>query len=382
MISETYMTSEEYNNPNDTFASFDSLRNRKFHDISVSVVSNKNDILKKQLETSKINVKFSENENIVLGIQNDDNFIKFLMNIKSKATIIAIIFVVDNNIKCLIKSKEAHPILFINFPVDNDKFYVKNTSSSSLSSSCCYAFPIEKMTLKMNISQLINNGYSFYYTLEGRNLQLHFKSKRDYFNMPITTERNFTFINRCLRPSTDGIIEAHSTKDDEENLSRLDNVNILILANIKNNESYLNDSTTKNDNEVRFEINSLEMILTSITDSGTSVKRVVDKMNSMVWKIYNNGIYNVSKRVMLLKTNANSKIHSGSFSYLIFGIFNTNYYVFIKLITTEKINITDTSQLINLKRFITDKYAIFQMYYCSKVSDSSEFPIEKINDSE
>ena len=355
-------------NENEVMTSYENLRNHKFQQNLIQQ-KEENDILKKQLSIKKISTDFSKNKNIVLGIQNDENLIKLLFNIKSKTSVIIMFFIYEGCIRCLIKSKESHPLLFMTFPIDDKNYY----SRSKENFVEVYDFPIHHFITKTTVQQNIINGYSLFYTNENRELKLNYITKDDKMILSINTERTQLFVNRCLRPikpSTE-TIESFTSKTDEENLQHLFNTQVLVLSWVKNNNIFLQDLTTKTENTMTINISSIEMKITSVSDYGNIYeKTLLTKFNSLIWKSTSlNGDYIIPKQTAILKSNVNSKINNNSYTYVIFGMFRDNYYVLIRLSTLKKINIdvkTNSNNIIHFHDLINNDYVIYQLFFCYK----------------
>lgn len=338
--------------------SFEALRNKKFRK-TMCVINSNTEILKQRIKDIKISTKFSENENIVLGIQNDENFIKFISSIKSKTNVVVVIFTKNNNIKCFIKSKESHPIVLLNFPIDNNKYYSKVNDGY-------YTFPIEQFNISNQHNNIINSGYSMYYLNDGKNLIFRYVDKTSRVDVPINKEINEIYLNKCLIPPSIDVILPRPTEHDNMYITTLYNASVNILASVKNNYDIISDLNMKNENRIVVKVNDKNMILKINSETGTTTtKTILEKENAEWWKIFNNKKYILPNRATLLKSTAINKIRSGSYTYLLFANYDENYNIIVRMIINEKINISQESN-ITLQRFIRDKYALFQIYYCKR----------------
>lgn len=307
-----------------------------------------------------------KDENIQICIQNNDKLMGFLSSIKSKKSVSSVVLTTQSDVVILIKSQTIQPVLVMRFPINIPSVY-------SASPNQILDLPIDDLITKPAMGFSTREGYALYYTKSSDGqYQLFYQLGDGTISIPQIKPYTLAYVNRLLQPmNISGPICQKSL--DEDNLTKLNNISLLMLINIPTIQKF---KDIEKDQKIKFVVEDVEGIPTFVMKSEyqslTSINRpIANRNDSIIWQFNSSTkslVFEMYNRTTLLLQAANSKIKIGSDNlYFAFGRYGSEF-VFMKIITASPVNISTsidkTSGIINLYNSLRNIQHLFEMYFC------------------
>lgn len=309
-----------------------------------------------------------EKENVQLCIQNEEKLIAFLMNVRSRHTITAVIFTSASNIMIIIKSHNMHPVLIMKYPLDDIRIY-------SRAAGLVFELPLEELIVKSTQNFSTADGYALYYskTVDKETKQTHISlcyklPSGEISKINSVPDVNVEYINRLLQPSLLLDKQIVMATRPEDKISHLNEISLMMLINIQSITTF---KDMGKEQSVTFAVapddkGVLQMnMLSGATVNNSLTIPIANESNSMVWQFKSSINYQMYERTAVLLQSTNSKIKLGSdFLYFAFGRYGSEY-VFLKLISSRAITQDEVSvPVVILSKILATSSHIFEMYFC------------------
>lgn len=358
-------------------ASPTSVRDKMFHGVTLAIAPKVKEQLNLTVHNAAkkitINPEDFEKEKIELCIQNDDKLIGFLSSVKSKRGINAVVLSTANKVIVLIKSQDLHPVLVMIYPIDQNKIYAK-------SPNLVFHLPLDELMTKSIQSISTANGYALYYKKELDESRQYLSTTlyyrlddNTYVTIPVHRDISIEYVNLMLQPSSISEFSVRKLEMNNDNLTNLTNMNLVMLVNTQVSVGFRETSQEKSIyldiKQTPKKISQLEMTTKSKT-SATLTTPIANETNALVWGFQNLTCksWEFYPHSTLLLQNVNSKIRFNSdYIYTGFGRYGSEY-VFIKLITSKTITVPNPgTTIVQLSTLLEDNTYIFELYFCHEV---------------
>ena len=305
-------------------------------------------------------------DNVQICIQNDDKLITYLSAVKKKQEVDAVIFTAQAYVTILLKAHARHPVLVMRFPIDGLKVY-------SRSPGLFYMLPLTDIITKSTANFARDNMYALYYkkTYKEDTKQvissIHYKASTGIASVPNVQETNSMFVDRMLHASSINGTSVSMRRNDEDNISKLDDMTVQMLIDIPTINGFKDIDKEQNIDFV-IEPNEdgvLTMTMISKFSGGNIVEKpLVDENTALIWQFRSNATYSMYPRSTLLLQSVNNGIKLGShFLYFAFCRYGDEY-TFLKIVSSKAIKVPQATSGVLLGKLLEGASYVYEMYFC------------------
>ena len=236
--------------------------------------------------------------------------------------------------------------------------------------------PINDIITKSTNSFSTANGYALYYkeSLDEDSRQvvtsIHYKVSTGTASVPSINKSNMRFVNILLSPSSIQDVSIKMRRNDEDNVSKLNDMSILMLVDVPTINSF---KDLDKDQNIEFNVASSEegiMTMTMISKfvNGNIVERpIVDEGTALIWQFKTPASYVMYDRTPLLLQSVNSGIKLGTHSlYFAFCRYGDEY-AFLKIVSSKPASAGASAPGILLTKILDNTCYVMEMYFCYSV---------------
>lgn len=353
----------------DCMRSYAALREKMFYNQTLaSTIPLTQTVHKPVTKTVKTTVPikdYTNDDSVIIAIQNDPKFINIIMNCRKQKSTLAYIFVETeyNYITCIIKTPDSFPFMLIRLPINKKFIYAKQVAN-------CYEFPLVDIISK-DIKFNKSSSYSILFKYNGKNVQFIY----DIYNA--SSEPNRITIDNINVGSMNIIDSLFATMMNTHkfmgglvgvaapSLLTFDTMNIIILKEATSASS-INFNSKQSDSSINyFKITDENHLLyVNETNKKQNESYVCSKDDSIVWNINEPDIkFEMMNFDSLFKINYNRSAMQNDRVYYVFTTFMNNY-MFIKVITS--LDVTNSNIIDTFIKTFSREYQILEVYMCTR----------------
>ena len=367
---QQYKTIEDFTNDYPTYLLSDYQTRKQSFVNNVLYVSklkgedNKAPIKTRPTTKPTLDNEWTEINNIVFGIHNNEQFINTIATYKKIKVGTGYIYIESTQYMCiLIKHPGKYPLVVIRIPVEYPFTYINEKYIGIL-----FSFPIESLYNKDSGSKAKNKQYKIYLTKAVNNtylLNMEMIVNNDVKKSIINDIKKMDndIINIVLKPNMLTFLNNFSLTKTNDISYTLNNMNIILLKKLPINTSVISFEPLQNKQTGYFEFRNDALYYIVKSSNRCDEKIVVAKDDSDYWPQidYNGCVYAIHDYDQMFKLSHYSNKTTKDGIYYIFSTF-LNTFAFTILITDQNVMINEHTKIYNFQDIFNKGTQVFELY--------------------